>query len=59
MSEEELNSYRLTSTEEPSDEMLARIMSDAAEDARRRGEEANKKFFDKLRQDSERLRGKR
>lgn len=49
MSEEELNSYRLTSMEEPSDEMLECIMADAAADARRRGEEANRKFFDELR----------
>jgi len=49
MSEEELNSYRLTSMEEPSDEMLERIMADAAADARRRGEEANRRFFDELR----------
>ena len=48
MSEEELNSYRLTSMSEPSDEMLERIMADAAADARRRGEEANRKFFDEL-----------
>lgn len=53
MSEEELNSYRLTSLEEPSDEMLERIMADAAADARRRGEEANKAFFDKLRAESQ------
>ena len=31
MSKEELNNYRLTSMEEPSDEMLAQIMHEAAE----------------------------
>lgn len=56
MSEEELNSYRLTSMDEPSDEMLERIMSDAAADARQRGEEANRKFFDKLREDGEKIK---
>lgn len=35
--------------EEPSDEMLERIMADAAADARRRGEEADRRFFDELR----------
>ncbi len=50
MSEKELNSYRLTSLEEPSDEMLERIMADAAADARRRGEEADRRFFDELRE---------
>lgn len=33
MSEKELNSYRLTSIEEPSDEMLAAIMKEAAAEA--------------------------
>ena len=33
MSEKELNSYRLTSMEEPSDEMLAAIMNEAAAEA--------------------------
>lgn len=33
MSENELNSYRLTSMEEPSDEMLAAIMKEAAAEA--------------------------
>ncbi|MBP3740198.1 MAG: hypothetical protein J6I41_03695 [Bacteroidales bacterium] len=33
MSEKELNSYRLTSMEEPSDEMLAVIMKEAAAEA--------------------------
>ena len=33
MSEKELNAYRLTSMEEPSDEMLAVIMKEAAAEA--------------------------
>ena len=33
MSEKELNTYRLTSMEEPSDEMLAAIMKEAAAEA--------------------------
>lgn len=33
MSEKELNSYRLTSMEEPTDEMLAAIMKEAAAEA--------------------------
>lgn len=31
ISEKELNSYRLTSMEEPTDEMLAQIMHEAAD----------------------------
>lgn len=34
MSEAEMNSYRLTSIEEPGDERLAQIMREVAEDAR-------------------------
>jgi len=34
MSEAEMNSYRLTSMEEPGDERLAQIMCEVAEDAR-------------------------
>ena len=34
MSDEQMNSYRLTSTEEPGDERMARIMREVAEDAR-------------------------
>ena len=34
MSEEWMNSYRLTSMEEPGDERLAQIMREIAEDAR-------------------------
>lgn len=48
MSEKELNSYRLTSMEEPTDEMLAAIMKEAAADAAKRWEEAEKRFFEQL-----------
>ena len=34
MSEAEMNSYRLTSREEPGDERMAQIMREVAEDAR-------------------------
>ena len=34
MSEAEMNSYRLTSQEEPGDERMAQIMREVAEDAR-------------------------
>jgi hypothetical protein len=45
MSEKEINSYRLTSEEEPTDEMLAYIMREVAEEARRSNEEAEKRYF--------------
>jgi len=48
MSEKELNAYRLTSMEEPTDEMLSAIMKEAAEEAGKRWKEAEKRFFDQL-----------
>lgn len=50
MSEAEMNSYRFGSGEEPSDEMLAQIMHEAAADATKRAEEAQNKYFEELRQ---------
>lgn len=35
MSEEQMNSYRLASMEEPGDERMAQIMREVAEDARK------------------------
>lgn len=48
MSEKELNSYRLTSTEEPTDEMLSAIMREAAEDAVSRWKEAERRFLQEI-----------
>lgn len=45
ISEKELNSYRLTSMEEPTDEMLAQIMHEAAEIYNRENQEAHDKLF--------------
>ncbi|MBQ3732592.1 MAG: hypothetical protein II859_01370 [Bacteroidales bacterium] len=45
MSEKEINSYRLTNEEEPTDEMLAYIMCEVAKEARRSNEEAEKRYF--------------
>ena len=45
MSEKEINAYRLTSLEEPTDEMLAYIMREAAEDANQRYDEALERYF--------------
>ena len=41
----EINAYRLTSLEEPTDEMLAYIMREVAEEARETNEEAMKRYF--------------
>ena len=48
MSESELRKYRLTSQEEPSDELMAALMERAAEAARQKKEAADKAFWKKL-----------
>ena len=45
----DIDSYRLTDLEEPTEEMLSQIMREAAEDARISNEEATRKFFDEIR----------
>ena len=42
----DINSYRLTSLEDPPEEVLAQIMKEAAEEARIENEKATKRFFD-------------
>ena len=49
MTEKELNSYRLTSLEEPTDEMLSYIMKEAAAEAQAKKETAHKKLFAEIR----------
>ncbi len=44
MSEQELNSYRFNSGQEPSDEMLQAIMEDARDAAVKKAKEAKIKF---------------
>lgn len=45
MSEAEMNSYRFGSGKEPTDEMLAQIMREVADDAKSSNEEAHKRYF--------------
>ena len=54
MSEAEMNAYRFNSGQDPTDEMLAQIMREVAEDAKRSNEEASKKYFDELRNEANR-----
>lgn len=49
MSEKEINAYRLTSMEEPTDEMLSYIMREVAEEVRQTNEEAEARFFQQIR----------
>ncbi len=45
MSEKELNKYRLTSLDEPTDEMLTQIMREAAEEAQKENEEIEAQYL--------------
>ena len=48
MSEKEINAYRLTSMEEPTDEMLAYIMHEVAEEANRKYDKAIDLYFKEI-----------
>ena len=58
MSEQEMNSYRFTSGEEPSDEMLAQLMKEVATDAKKRQEQATAAYFSEMRREAEIIKAK-
>ena len=45
-----IDTYKLTSMEEPTDEMLAQIMREAAEEAAQTNREATIRFFEEIKQ---------
>ena len=53
MTDKEMNSYRFGYNVEPTDEMLAQIMKEVAEEARESNKRALDELFEKLRQDVE------
>lgn len=53
-----MNSYRFGTGREPTDEMLAQIMHEAATEAKRRNEEALKRYFEELRKGAEEQQAK-
>lgn len=55
MTEAEMNSYRFGSGVDPTDEMLAQIMHEAAIDAKKRSEEATRAYFDRLEENSKNI----
>ena len=58
MSEQEMNSYRFTSGQEPSDEMLAQLMKEVAQDAKMRQEQATAAYFSEMRREAEVVKAK-
>ena len=55
MTPQPIDNYRLTSLEEPTDEMLAQLMHEAAEEAKQKEEEATARFFRQLKRDAENM----
>ena len=45
-----IDTYKLTSMEEPTDEMLNQLMREAAEEASRTNHEATIRFFEEIKQ---------
>ena len=58
MSEQELNSYRFNSGKELSDEMLAHIMKEVAQEAKERQEQATAAYFSEMRREAELVKAK-
>lgn len=58
MSEQELNSYRFTSGKEPSDEMLAYIMTEVAHVAKERQDKATSEYFLDMRREAANVKAK-
>ena len=48
MEQQDINTYRLTGTTEPTDDMLSQIMHEAAQEAKAKNEESTQRFFDKI-----------
>ena len=45
-----IDTYKLTSMEEPSDEVLEQLMREAAEEATQTNQEATMRFFEEIKQ---------
>lgn len=50
MTPQTIDNYRLTSMEEPTDEILAQLMREAVEDASQANREATTRFFEEIKQ---------
>ena len=51
-----IDTYKLTSMEEPTDEVLSQLMREAAAEARETNAEATQRFFEELRQAASSIR---
>ena len=55
MTPQTIDNYRLTSMVEPSDEVFAQLMHEAAEDAKQKRAEATARFFVQLKKDAQKI----
>ena len=51
-----IDTYKLTSMDEPTDEVLLQLMREAAEEARETNAQATQRYFDELRQAAANIR---
>ena len=56
MSEKEMNAYRFSSGEEPSDEMLSQLMKEVAQEAKESNQKAMGEFFESLKREAKAIR---
>ena len=50
-----IDTYKLTSMEDPTDEVLSQLMREAAEEAKQKRAEATTRFFGQLKRESEKI----
>ena len=50
-----IDTYRLTSMEEPSDAVLSQLMKEAAAEAKRTNDEATTRFFEQMQEDAQKI----
>ena len=50
-----IDTYKLTSTEEPTDEVLSQLMREAAEEAAQKRAVATAQFFNQLKSDAQKI----
>ena len=56
MSEKEMNSYRFSSGNEPSDEMLSQLMKEVAQEAKESNQKAMGEFFESLKREAKAIK---
>lgn len=56
MSEKEMKSYRFSSDNEPSDEMLSQLMKEAAQEAKESNRKAMDEFFESLKREAKAIK---